>query len=43
MTTTWKIATEERYTQMLEIVPPAVMTGLGFLVGILRAKQRVFP
>jgi hypothetical protein len=31
--TTWKKTTEERYYEMLGIVPPAEMTGLGFLVG----------
>jgi hypothetical protein len=29
----WKETTEERYWEMLEILPPATMTGLGFLVG----------
>jgi hypothetical protein len=31
--TTWKESTEKRYWEMLEVLPPAAMTGLGFLVG----------
>lgn len=30
---TWKRTTFERYWQMLEVLPPAVQTGAGFLVG----------
>ncbi|MGH2619536.1 MAG: hypothetical protein ACRDHG_03045, partial [Anaerolineales bacterium] len=30
---TWTEATQEHYYEMLEILPPAIMTGLGFLVG----------
>ena len=30
---TWKQTTEEKYWEMLEVLPPATMTGLGFLVG----------
>lgn len=33
MTLPWVEVTQERYTEMLEILPPAIMTGLGFLVG----------
>lgn len=29
----WKPTTKEAYWEMLEILPPAVMTGYGFLVG----------
>lgn len=29
----WKRVSEARYWEMLEILPPAVMTGRGFLVG----------
>ena len=32
-TTTWTKITKERYWEMLEILPPACMTGNGFLVG----------
>ena len=31
--TTWNKTTQEKYWEMLEVLPPAVMTGLGFLVG----------
>jgi hypothetical protein len=31
--THWKQSTAERYDYALEVVPPAAMTGLGFLVG----------
>lgn len=30
---TWVLITEERYVEMLEVLPPALMTGYGFLVG----------
>ena len=30
---TWKRTTEAKYDEMLEILPPALWTGLGFLVG----------
>ena len=30
---TWKKTTQEKYWEMLEILPPAAMTTLGFLVG----------
>ena len=33
MPVTWKETTKETYWEMLEVLPPAVMTGLGFLVG----------
>lgn len=33
MTYTWKLTTEERYDEMLGVLPPEVMTGYGFLVG----------
>ena len=29
----WSKVTEDKYWEMLEVLPPAVMTGLGFLVG----------
>ena len=29
----WQPTTEERYWEMLEILPPAAQTGYGFLVG----------
>lgn len=29
----WSEVTEERYFEMLEVLPPAIMTPLGFLVG----------
>jgi hypothetical protein len=29
----WKLTTETKYDEMLEILPPALWTGLGFLVG----------
>jgi hypothetical protein len=29
----WRIVDEDRYYEMLEILPPACQTGLGFLVG----------
>lgn len=29
----WKEITEAKYWEMLEVLPPAVMTHLGFLVG----------
>jgi hypothetical protein len=29
----WMKATERRYWEMLEVLPPAIMTGAGFLVG----------
>lgn len=29
----WKEVSEERYWEMLEILPPAVMDGKGFMVG----------
>jgi hypothetical protein len=29
----WKETTEGRYWEMLEVLPPAVQTGAGFLVG----------
>jgi hypothetical protein len=29
----WKPCTEERYDEMLGILPPALQTGFGFLVG----------
>jgi hypothetical protein len=29
----WKLITEERYDEMLGVLPPALQTGLGFLVG----------
>ena len=31
--TTWNKTTEEKYWEMLEVLPPAIMTGNGFLVG----------
>lgn len=31
--TTWEQVTSDRYWEMLEVLPPACMTGLGFLVG----------
>jgi hypothetical protein len=33
MTITWKPTTGTKYWEMLEVLPPAVMTGRGFLVG----------
>lgn len=33
MNITWNETTEERYDEMLCILPPAVMTGIGYLVG----------
>lgn len=33
MTTTWKRVSKARYWEMLEVLPPAVMGGGGFLVG----------
>ena len=29
----WTPTTEEKYWEMLEVLPPAIMTDLGFLVG----------
>lgn len=29
----WKLTTEEKYWEMLGVLPPAVMTSLGFMVG----------
>lgn len=31
--TKWKNVSEDRYYEMLEVLPPAVMTGNGFMVG----------
>jgi hypothetical protein len=31
--TTWVEVTEARYDEMLGMLPPAIMTGVGFLVG----------
>lgn len=31
--TQWIEVTEERYDEMLGVLPPEIMTGLGFLVG----------
>lgn len=31
--TKWIEVTEERYDEMLGVLPPEIMTGLGFLVG----------
>ena len=31
--TTWNKTTEEKYWEMLEVLPPAIMTKNGFLVG----------
>jgi hypothetical protein len=33
LSTTWIETTEERYDEMLGVLPPEDMTGLGFLVG----------
>ena len=33
MAITFTPTTEDRYNEMLEVLPPAVWTGLGFLVG----------
>ncbi len=33
MTVTWNQVSEDRYDEMLGVLPPAIMTGLGFLVG----------
>ncbi len=33
MTISWKEITKDEYWEMLEVLPPAAMTSLGFLVG----------